>query len=312
METVGLTLAYNALVRVKIDWPAQHDVLVDMKGRGRRIDLYFGFCLALGALLLVVNVIGMFVPMRAQMIDGYVDFAGSETLEASTTLARLSALKTSDLAVADFVREATKLFHDGIAHVDPEDVDRYGFAHFGMSVPVTENWVLYLLRYIKPGTYRDYEFCSYRKAVQRGTGRCGQQALALVSFLSEAGVRTGFVALGGHAIATAEVAPGSWHLLDPDYGGVIPFDIDWAASNTDSLLDYYWSDAARERNIHQAYLPDNEVKFGGPEARYGRACFIERWAYVAKWAVPSVLILGGLFLIVPRRFRTSPSGAQSR
>jgi len=248
-------------------------------------------CAVLGVALLLVNLAGIVVPMRAEMIDGYVDFAGGETQGAATTLSMLATLKEQDLPAADLAREATKLIHEGIAHVDPEDVEQYGFAYFGMSVPITENWVLFLLRFIKPDTYRDYGFCNYRKSVARGTGRCGQQALALVSYLSEAGLRTGFVALGGHAVAMAEVAPDSWHLLDPDFGGVIPFDIERAASNPDEILQYYWSDAAQERSVHEAFLPENEVKLGGPEARYGRACIIERWAYVAKWLLAALLIL---------------------
>lgn len=284
-----------------------------MTTRLHPFNLVLTFCLALGAALLLLNLGGLAIPMRAQMIDGYVDFAGGETWIASSTLARLSKLKSksSDLAAEDIAREATELIHHGIAHVAPEDVDKHGFAHFGMSVPITENWVLYLLRFVKPDTYRDYEFCSYRKAVERGTGRCGQQALALVSFLSEAGVPTGFVALGGHAIATAEVRPGSWYLLDPDFGAVIPHDIDWAASNTEKLLQYYWSDAARERSIHQAYQPPNEIRIGGPEARYARACNIERWAYAAKWAVPVLLLLAGLSCLTFNRFSTHSTAVKS-
>jgi hypothetical protein len=257
----------------------------------------------LGAALLLLNLAGMVVPMRAQMIDGYVDFAGGETRDAASTLSMLAALKAQDLPAADLAREATKLIHEGIAHVDPGDIEQYGFAHFGMSVPITENWVLFLLRFIKPDTYRDYEFCNHRKAVERGTGRCGQQALALVSYLSETGLQTGFVALGGHAVAMAEVAPDSWHLLDPDFGGVIPFDIEKAASNPDELLQYYWSDAAQERSVHETFLPENEIKLGGPEARFGRACVIERWAYVTKWVLPALLILFGLAGFIFRSLR---------
>lgn len=262
-------------------------------------------CMVLGAALLLLNLAGIFSPMRAQMIDGYVDFAGGETRDAASTLTMLSALKAEGLPAADLAREATKLFHEGIAHVDPQDVEQYGFAYFGMSVPITENWVLFLLRFIKPDTYRDYEFCNYRRAVQRGTGRCGQQSLALVSYLSEAGLRTGFVALGGHAIAMAEVAPASWHLLDPDFGGVIPFGIERAAANPDEILQYYWSSAAQERNVHETYLPENEVRLGGPEARYARACVIESWAYIVKWVMPALLILLGVAAFILRRIKAS-------
>ena len=47
----------------------------------------------------------------------------------------------------------------------------------------------------------------------------------MVSFLSSRDIPTGFIALGGHAIATAKVSENDWYMLDPDYGGVIPYDI---------------------------------------------------------------------------------------
>ncbi|MEL7537990.1 MAG: hypothetical protein AAFM91_13145 [Pseudomonadota bacterium] len=258
----------------------------------------------LGALLLALNLAGWWVPMRAVEIDGYVDFAGEPTRTLTESLQRLDALRQESPDRIQLVTQATRIFHDGIAHVAPADVRANGFAHYGMRVPLTENWVLYALSYVKPSTYMDYEFCSYERALERGTGRCGQQSLALVSFLSEQGIPTGFVALEGHAIATAEVEDDTWYLLDPDYGGVIPYDIAQAEKNPAAVLSYYWSDAAQQNRIDATYEPENEVRYGGPEARYARACPIETLAYVFKWAMPLLLILlwpASLLLPGPRR-----------
>ena len=188
--------------------------------------------------------------------------------------------------------EATRIFHVGMAHVAPQDVRRNGLEHYRMRVPVTENWVLFALSYLKPDTYRDYEFCSYRKVLERGTGRCGQQSLALVSFLEERGFQTGFVELGGHSIATVKVAPSKWYVLDADYGGVIPFDIHTAERSPSSVLRYYWRAAARDAGL-DAYFDaaSNETKYGGRNARYARACLLERAAYAAKWLLPGALVI---------------------
>ena len=226
---------------------------------------------ALGLTLIVVNVVGFFVPLRAQEVNGYRDFAGVETLEFNDTMEQLETLAETSRDNIQLVTEATRLFHAGIAHVSPRDVEAKGFEHFGMRVPITENWILFALSYLKPDTYSDYEFCSYRRALERGTGRCGQQSMALVSYLAENGLATGFVALGGHAIATARVDESRWYLLDADYGGVIPFDIAQAERDPDSVIAHYWSAAARENRIHEAFAPANRVKYGGPEARYARA-----------------------------------------
>ncbi len=261
-------------------------------------------CIISGVILLVLNAIGLVVPMRHADIDGYVDFANVSNATASVTLEKLANLdnRQHQVSPVEFVTQATRIFHEGIAHVERSDVRTNGHAYYGMTVPITENWILFTLRYLKPDTYKDYEFCSYRKAIERGTGRCGQQSLALVSYLSSNQINTGFVALGGHAIASAEVRPDEWYLLDPDFGGVIPFDIRTAEQNTDRILDYYWNrEVAEERNLDRTFLPDNEFKEGGVEARFGRACYIESASYIAKWAVPLVLLIAGVGVACWRR-----------
>ena len=250
---------------------------------------------ASGIALLLLNCLGFVIPLRAADVDGYRDFAGGETLPFKVALERLERLAAGHLSKAELVTRATLVIHQGMAHLAKTDVARHGVAHYRLRVPASENWILFALSYIKPTTYRRYEFCRYAKALERGTGQCGQQSMALVSFLSAQGLETGFVGLGGlHEIATAKVDDSSWYLLDPDYGGVMPFGVTAARRNPTSVLPHYWSDAARERRIDQVYGAESSVRYGGPEARYARACRIEELAYALKWFVPALLIGGGL------------------
>lgn len=288
-------------------------VIFDEQGRFRPMIVGFSWaCLVISALLLVFNVLGLYFPLRAAEIDGYVDFAGAPTATSETTLSRLSALPDGSSAF-ELASQATQILHEGIAHVAPRDIEARGFAYYGMRVPVTENWVLYALSFLKPDTYSDYEFCSYRKAIERGTGRCGQQSLALVSFLEERGFDTGFISLGGHAIATARTDEAGWILLDPDYGGVIPFDLARAEANPKSVLQHYWSPAAEQNRLDRLFLPkDNSIKLGGVRARYARACPIERVAYVLKWLLPALLgipiLTMGLFVWLKKADRVGAAG----
>jgi hypothetical protein len=257
------------------------------------------FLAVIGSALLILNAAGFILGLRASDVDDYGDFARPATLPFDIAMARLSSLNPGDKLT--FVTEATRIFHQGMAHVTVADIERNGLDHYRMRVPAWENYLLYALSYLKPDTYRDYEFCNYRKALERGTGRCGQQSLALVSFLSSHKIPTGFVALGGHAIATAEVAKNQWYLLDPDFGGVIPYDIKHAEANPPDVLQYYWGTAASERRVDKLFYPDgNELRYGGPEARYRRACPIESVAYVLKWAIPVALIIPFLVLAALR------------
>ena len=56
-------------------------------------------------------------------------------------------------------------------------------------------------------SYVSYELSNYRRALERGIGQCGQQAMTVIGFLQEQGFETAFVYLNGHVVATAEVAP---------------------------------------------------------------------------------------------------------
>ncbi len=260
-------------------------------------------CAAVSILLLGINSIGMMFPLRSPDVDQYRDFAGQVTTRLEDAQTNLKLAADSRVSTAEFVTTVTRIFHDGIAHISPRDVERNGTDHYRIRVPVTENWILYALSFIKPDTYMDYEFCDHRRALRRGVGRCGQQALAVVSFLSEHEVDTGFIALGGHAVATARVDEDKWYILDPDYGGVIPYDLMTAEKDPDGVLDHYWSAAARTNGIHRLYAPDNEIKYGGPEVRYPRACRIETVAYVLKWLIPVLSFAAAVALISVARRR---------
>ena len=254
----------------------------------------------LGLGLLVLNLIGLALPLRSPDIGpSYADFARPTTTPYEDALDVLEALDDSD--THRFVTEATRVFHYGMAHIEPADIRHNGLDFYRMRVPVWENYFLYALSYLKPDTYRDYEFCNYQKALERGTGRCGQQSMALVGYLSERSIETGFISLGGHALATAKVGE-EWYLLDADFGGVIPFDLSVAEQDPIRVLDYYWGDAASVRNLYQLFSPEhNAVRYGGPEARYARACPIEKVVYVLKWIFPVLLITPWVMAVVRRR-----------
>ena len=242
-----------------------------------------------GLALFVINGIGMRLPLRSPDVDRYVDFAGSQRLGYEEAARALEKLSRSDLDRKALVTEATRIFHRGMAHIDLQDIRVHGLEHYRMRVPVWENYLLWLLSYLKPDTYRDYEFCSYPKALERGTGRCGQQSMALVGYLSEQGLDTGFVRLGGHTVATARVREDEWYMLDADFGGVIPFGLATAEEEPARVLEFYWSETARQRELDELFHPaGNSVAYGGPNARYARGCPLEQVAYAAKWGLPSL------------------------
>ncbi len=264
--------------------------------------MVLGLAALVGAGLLLLNLMGAsWMSLRAPGIDDYVDFAGTPTLSYAAATRRLDA--TEVLPTLSSLSAVTRVFHEAMVHMDPKDVEIAGPRRLQMTIPIWENFILYVLSFLKPDTYQDYEFCSHERALERGLGRCGQQSLALVDFLTEKGISTGFVDLGGHTLVTAQLDTEDWVMLDPDYGGAIPFDLARAEAEPRAVLPYYWNDQARRRNLYAVFSPaNNSISYGGPSARWGRACLIERVAYLLKWLLPILLLLPGLFWWARRRF----------
>src|SRR5690606_3865769 len=81
---------------------------------------------AKGAILLLVNLSGFFLPLRSPHVNGYRDFAGAETLEFREAMRRLDEIAERNLPLVELVSEATRVFHEGIAHIAPADVAKNG------------------------------------------------------------------------------------------------------------------------------------------------------------------------------------------
>ncbi|MBR9910176.1 MAG: hypothetical protein GYB33_07475 [Gammaproteobacteria bacterium] len=261
--------------------------------------------LVIALFLLGLNITGLIVPLRSPEISSdYADFARGNTPTYKESIAQLEQLSNRAEPTLAFFTEATRVFHYGIAHIPPGDIDIKGLAHYRMQVPAWENYILYALSYIDPKTFMDYEFCSYFKALKRATGRCGQQSMALADYLDEQGITTGYVSLGGHALAAAQTGDGDWVILDPDYGGVIPFDLKTAEANPESVIPYYWNPTPVVNNgLYKLFAPEhNEFRQAPPESRQPTTCLMEKFAYIAKWLIPlALLAFAGLLAILARR-----------
>lgn len=263
---------------------------------------FAGLLSLLGVALFALNLIGLGVSLRSPLaVQAPTDFSHERIITSDEAWTRLRALDLSDRR--NFALRASEIIGSAMKH------ERYGggdfapevYAQYYMTVPAWENYFLYLFSFLKPNTYVSYELSGYRHALERGIGQCGQQTMTVIGFLEEHGYKTGFVQLNGHVVATAEVAPGEWYVLDPDYGVSIPHSIEELANNR-VLVETYYS-RFLDRNPWQLYGTQiNEIAYGGAGTRYPRGSVIEKFSYFAKWAFPTgLLVIAGLVLIALRR-----------
>ena len=243
-----------------------------------------------GAGLFVLNFLGFVIPLRQpSLTEDFGDFSRPTTLSYEDAVAQLEALNKADTGT--YVAEVNRIFGHAMAHVTLEELERGGPDFYRTRVPPWENYLLYGLSFLRPDTYASYEFCSYEKALERGIGWCGDQATAVVDFLSDQNFKTGFVNLldERHVVATVEVDDGEWYILDPDYGVTIPLGVEEVSPQ--AVAPYYARYAGtRNEGVAEVYSRPS-VRYGGTEARWARKCPIEKVLYGMKWLLPALLLL---------------------
>ena len=272
---------------------------------------------AFGLLLLGLNIWGQFMTLRPEALKR--DWPNSLAATMRSYPNAVQGLREIEgLSLPDYVRQVNTIVHETLVHLRPQQIAGAGYSDdalvgaLNLRVPIWENYLLYALSFIKPDTYRRYEFCSAQKALERGVGECGQQSLTVVDILHNRGIEAGFIDWSAHhVVAVARVAPSEWHILDPDYNVTFPywFDTDPATmpKEFDGLAEALLRsqpdrtvirhpDGTRDMPPDELYKSTGQtVSFGGPNARWGRACPIERVAYILKWLLPAILILPLLF-----------------
>jgi len=270
-----------------------------------------------GAALMTLNAYGLSRSLRGRMVtEDPRDFSHDRIISADEAREALNALDPTDRV--EFAMRASEIIGRSIKHLP------YGYAAvsadtiagFNLTVPIWENYFLYLFRFIRPRTYRAFQFNRWERAVERGIGQCGQQSVAVAGFLEEFGFRTGIVELWTtHVVATAEVAPGVWYVLDPDFGLSIPHSAEELSASPELVLDYYARFADPETDLFRdpvaTYTTEPPRTSYGSRSRYPRGSVIEDIAYSAKWPFPALLILVGLLGMRSTRPSTltrSPNG----
>jgi hypothetical protein len=267
----------------------------------KTIRVVYGLLFLLGATLLLLNLIGLFIPLRNPDIYDMPDSHGDDiSLTASQLYDSFQQSAPSDEV---YVSRVTKAVHEGILHYWEDDK----ITQYNLRIPLYENYTLFLLSYLYPDIYEKYEYCDYHKAIERGVGLCSQHAIILDGVLDDRGIASKIVLFPDlHVVVTAQVQsqPDLWWVLDPDYGVIIKEDLQAVLSEPEIVREYYaalgYDVEIQDKLIEifdsggeQVILSDTVETYG-----YVGTCSLERRLYTAKWMIPFFLMGVGMLPFV--------------
>jgi hypothetical protein len=256
------------------------------------MKIFVKILFALGAVLLVINVIGLFKTMRnpelytlEHEIKNRLNDVTIKYPDIKSQLVRKEKESEKDFAV-----RINKVVNDGFAHYWKQK----GIEKFYMRVPVWENYLLYAASYINPRKYERYEFTNYKKNMERGVGLCSSHSIVVKGVLLDNDIKAELLDVGGrHVVVRAEFSDQSAYMLDPDFGYYVPHDTAAISANPELVRGPYSSMASLYYNeAVEPYTTDLIVDiFGKRKYVYDVNNWFEPFSYWAIWIIPVLLML---------------------
>jgi hypothetical protein len=253
----------------------------------------------LGVGLFIMNIAGLSISLRNESI--YKERAGINLTEKEL----YQRINEPVNYRKEYITNLNEAVHRGIAHYWRDA----GINKYNLRIPFWENYLLYIASYLDPEEYLKYEFYDYRRAIERGVGLCSQQAIIVSEILLEKGIPSFIIGLSGHVVLRAQVDAdrNEWWVLDPDYGVVIPHDIDIIEKNPIIIRSFYAQAGYKPKTIDslgkiyektEGYVVRDESGAKGYRIKRYRA---EHISYFLKWMVPCIFIATSIILFIKRR-----------
>lgn len=186
--------------------------------------------------LFLLVCIGLFL-LSANIFGLFQNFSFDRSRNPQVAIRAVNEL-LNDKTISDemFVRKINSLVHENIAHYWPTDPTE------SLRIPFAQNYLLYMTSFIKPSIYRNYEYCSYTRAIHRGVGLCSETAIIVTDILEHKGIESHMLYFNGHVATIAKIpdkGEGYWLYLDAYYNVIIPTDFDSLNKNPDLIRPYY-------------------------------------------------------------------------
>jgi hypothetical protein len=256
------------------------------------MKIFSKIMLAIGLLLLCINIFGLFKTMRNPEVYSEEKTIRNRLNDISIKYPEILEMlkRRPNENNIDFAVRINKVVNDGFIHYwKAEGIDKYH-----ERVPVWENYLLYAASYINPEKYRMYEFSNYKKNLERGVGLCSTHSTIVKGVLLENGIKAELLDVGGHhVVVRAELNDTATYMLDPDYGIVVPHDTAAITANPElvrasykDMAELYYPDAV------DPYTTEILVKiFGDRKHVYSVENWFETFSYRAIWIIPILLML---------------------
>ena len=252
-----------------------------------------------GIFLMGLNMLGFVVPLRnpniylEPRIDNLPGIILTEK-QLNQTLEQIEFTSTTE-----HVTKINDAIHRGMINIQ---LDR-AISDFNFRIPPHENFILFFASYLYPDKYTIYEFCDERKAIERGVGLCSQQVGVLSQILYKNDIASRTVDLKEHIVALVQVdrTTDLWWIIDPDYGVVIPYNIQQIEQDPSIVASFYEEKGYKPntvKNLVGLYgREDKAVRERKKSSYFQNICTFERKAYIAKWVIPLALVLPSLFFL---------------
>ena len=251
--------------------------------------------LIFGVLLMLINLYGLSQNLRPDNIElEHLRFKEHDVSLSQQEFFKQSQ-KYSDETELEYAARLTQVIAGGLAHIHWEE---YTPAKFNQTVPIWENYILYLMGKFKVmPEYVRYHFSDPEKSIERGIGICGDASILMSQLLQQHGIDNKIITIPGHVMVEANF-DGNKKVYDPDFGVTLGQSAAYYKS-TPLAVGTAYSDNGYTLGDDKFIIDGFKSKLNywdGVKHFITKKYYFEKAAYVLKWLIPLVfLLLGAIF-----------------
>ncbi|WP_417538425.1 hypothetical protein [Marinobacter sp.] len=265
--------------------------------------------LVVAIMLMGINIYGLTQPIRKPGL-GVTDhdqlrFIPAQTWNFEDSLTAIKELNATGPR-SELAESANQIVNQSLVHIDWEEVNP---VEYRQLIPVWENYFLWAIgTFSGLPQFERYHYADYQRNIKRGIGICGDASTILASILEQYQIPNRIVSFGGHVIVEYEVSDGERRLLDPDFGVSLATPLESLGVQLEQVRDRYLAagySAAEVDDLIKIYQTDYALfdsTYHFMKLRY----IFENVSYIAKWAMPSLLILLSVGYLAWLRSRRIP------